>query len=138
MTAPPAPAGRPPRWAAFAGVGAIGFAVQLALVALLAGGARLPTALATALAVELTVLHNFAWHECWTWRDRAHGAPDRLFMRLARFHAGTGIVSLAGNVAITVIVVEWFGVTTVVANACAVALLGILNFFVADRFVFEP
>jgi putative flippase GtrA len=138
MTPPAAAAGRPPRWAAFAGVGAIGFAVQLALVGLLAGGAGLPTALATALAVEVTLLHNFAWHERWTWRDRAEGAPARVLVRLVRFHAGTGIVSLAGNVVITVIAVEWLGVTAVVANACAVALLGVLNFLVADRYVFEP
>jgi putative flippase GtrA len=28
---------------------------------------ELPTA--TAVAVELAVLHNFVWHHCWTWRD---------------------------------------------------------------------
>ena len=59
------------------------------------------------------MLHNFVWHERWTWRDRAGGGPARLLGRLARFHAGAGIVSLAGNVAITVALVEWLHVPVV-------------------------
>ena len=133
-----APDARASRWASFAGVGAVGFAVQLGTLTLLTAWAGLPVALATALAVELTVLHNFAWHERWTWRDRAQRAPARLAVRLARFHAATGLVSLAGNVAITVVLVEWLELPVVVASTCAVGLLGIVNFVVADRYVFQP
>jgi putative flippase GtrA len=118
-------------------VGAIGFAVQLGALALLTGWAGLPAPIATAVAVELTVLHNFAWHERWTWRDRARTMPGRWPLRLARFHAASGLVSLAGNVALTVALVEWLHVPVVAANACAVALLGLVNFVAADRYVFE-
>jgi putative flippase GtrA len=57
------------RWAAFNAVGLAGVAVQLACLALLvhAGSHYLA---ATALAVEAAVLHNFLWHQRWTWRDR--------------------------------------------------------------------
>ena len=141
----------PHRWASFAGVGAIGLAVQLGALALLTAWAGLPAPIATAVAVELTVLHNFAWHERWTWRDRARTMPGRWPLRLARFHAASGLVSLAGqrfhaasglvslagNVALTVALVEWLHVPVVAANACAVALLGLVNFVVADRYVFE-
>ena len=66
-----------PRFLKFNGVGAIGFALQLALLALLLR-LGLHYLAATALAVELTILHNFAWHERWTWRDRpaAAGGPS--------------------------------------------------------------
>jgi putative flippase GtrA len=57
--------------------------------------------------------------------------------RLARFHAGAGIVSLGGNVAITVAAVEWLHLPVLVANTVAVAVLGALNFLIADRYVFE-
>jgi putative flippase GtrA len=127
---------RPRRWAVFAGVGAIGFSVQLAVLGLLTGGAGLATAPAAALAVETAVLHNFVWHERWTWRDRAGGGPVRVLQRLARFHVGAGIVSLAGNVAITVVLVEWLQVPVVLANACAVGVLSVLNFHLSDRWVF--
>ena len=57
------------RPATFALVGAIGVVVQLgtleALTAL--GGHYL---WATGLAVEAAVLHNFMWHQRFTWRDR--------------------------------------------------------------------
>ena len=97
----------PPRWVTFAGVGAIGFVVQLAAIAWLTQAWRMPTALATGVAVEIAVLHNFTWHEGWTWRDRADVHPARVVVRLARFHASAGIVSLVVNVAITVVAVEW-------------------------------
>ena len=59
------------RWLAFNGVGAIGVAVQLAVLAVLVRGAGLHTLIATAIAVEAAILHNFLWHERWTWADRA-------------------------------------------------------------------
>ena len=51
------------RWAKFNAVGAAGVAVQLGLLALLESVLRLQYLVATALAVEAAVLHNFAWHE---------------------------------------------------------------------------
>src|SRR5215218_8611947 len=129
--------GRSSRWAAFAGVGVIGFAVQIAAVALLTRVAGIPAAPTTAIAVEIALLHNFVWHERWTWRDRAAGGPTRVFTRLARFHVGTGVVSLVGNVAVAVSLVEWLHVPVLVANTAAVGVLGVLNFLIADRYVFD-
>lgn len=133
-----APGRRPPRWASFVGVGIIGFGVQLTALAVLTHMAGLPTAPAAALAVEIAVLHNFAWHERWTWRDRAAGGAARVLARLLRFHAAAGFLSLAGNVAITVALVEWLHLPVVAANTCAVATLAVLNFHLADHYVYEP
>jgi hypothetical protein len=52
----------------------------------------------TAAAVEAAVLHNFAWHQRWTWRDRRPASAHETLGRLLRFHALNGAVSLAGNV----------------------------------------
>ena len=54
------------RWLAFNGVGLLGVGVQLGLVALLTHAAGLHYLLATAIAVEAAVLHNFIWHQRWT------------------------------------------------------------------------
>ena len=126
----------PARWAAFAGVGIIGFGVQLAALVSLVHAAGLPAAPAAALAVEAAVLHNFAWHERWTWRDRAGGGRARVLARLARFHATSGIVSLVGNVALTVAAVAWLHLPVVLANVCAVVILSAVNFVIADKWVF--
>ena len=57
------------RFGAFAAVGVFGFVLQITAIASLlsAGWSYLA---ATAAGVELAVLHNFWWHERWTWRDR--------------------------------------------------------------------
>ena len=57
------------RGARFIWVGAGGFMVQVVTLHALAA-AGLPYTVATALAVEAAILHNFIWHERWTWGDR--------------------------------------------------------------------
>jgi putative flippase GtrA len=123
------------RGARFAWVGAGGFVVQLlALRALTAAG--LPATLATALAVEAAILHNFVWHEGWTWSDRGPGA-GRL-VRLARFNGATAVVSIGGNVLLTTVMVHRLGLPLLVANALAVLALSVVTFLCADRLVFRP
>jgi putative flippase GtrA len=119
----------------FNGVGAIGFAVQLgALAVLLRLG--LHYLAATALAVEVTLLHNFAWHERWTWKDRPAGGFVRL-ERLWRFQALNGAVSLAGNLILMGVLAGTLGVPPLVANLVAVLVCALLNFAASDRVVFR-
>jgi dolichol-phosphate mannosyltransferase len=125
------------RFVRFNGVGAIGFAVQLGVLACLL---RLDVSYlpATALAVEASVLNNFFWHERWTWRDRPAAGRARL-SRLGRFHALNGLVSLGGNLLIVSALVGDAGLNPVLSNVIAVLACGILNFFGADQIVFaEP
>jgi putative flippase GtrA len=122
----------------FAGVAAVGFVLQLAALAVLSGAAHLPTAIATALAVEIAVLNNFGWHERWTWRDRVCDDRKGRVHRLMRFHAGAGLISLVGNVGITATLVDVLHAPVMLANSAAVILLGVANFFVTDRIVFRP
>jgi dolichol-phosphate mannosyltransferase len=74
------------RFVRFNIVGALGLAVQLAVLAGL-DRAGWPLVPATLTAVEVAVLHNFFWHERWTWADRR---PGRRVDRLLRFHASNG------------------------------------------------
>src|SRR5262245_7928865 len=120
------------RWIAFMTVGLGGFIVQLAAVTLLAR-AGLADAPATALAVELAILHNFIWHERWTWRTSAAATPAAALARLLRFNGFTAVVSIAGNVAIAHWLVGSLPVPLPVANALAVGALSIINFIIADR-----
>ena len=126
----------PPRLAPFAAVGGIGFVVQVGLLSLLTRVAGLDLGPATALAVELTILHNFAWHERWTWADRASREPKGIWRRLGRFHLGNGVVSLVGNLVITAGIVTLAGVPLLLANTLAVGACTALNFVAADRLVF--
>ncbi len=118
----------------FNAVGAMGFVVQLAALAVLHGWFGLSVWLATALAVELAVLHNFVWHERWTWRDR--GGARGVWQRLVRFNLTTGLISLAVNIALMQWLVVWMGAPYLRANLVCVAAGAVANYAAADRFVF--
>lgn len=119
----------------FNAVGVLGFAVQLGVLALLVQ-AGLHYLAATALAVEAAILHNFLWHERWTWRDRPSAGWARA-ARLARFHALNGVVSLAGNVLTMRVLVGTCGMPPLRANLIAVIACAAVNFAGADRVVFS-
>jgi putative flippase GtrA len=125
------------RWLKFNLVGAIGIGVQLATLALLASGFGVNYLAATAVAVETAVLHNFVWHERFTWSDRSGGGARALAGRLLRFHAGNGLVSLAGNLAVMRLLVGVFGVPAVAANVVAIAACSLLNFAIGEWLVFR-
>jgi putative flippase GtrA len=126
------------RFLRFNVVGGIGILVQLAAVTLLVGVLGVHYLVATAIAVEMAVLHNFAWHERWTWRERVSSRPavGSAFFRCVAFHAGNGLVSLLGSLALLPLLVGVLGLHYLVANLAAIAATGVLNFLVSDRIVF--
>jgi len=126
----------------FVGVGAGGFVVQgLVLHVLAAAGlSYLP---ATAVAVEAAILHNFLWHERWTWADRTPGREAGLkecsherIVRFGRFNGSTALISIGGNVALMGLFVGRLHVPLLAANLLAVLTLSVLNFLAADRLAF--
>jgi putative flippase GtrA len=119
----------------FAGVGLVGFVVQLAALHLLATAFGLHEAWATALAVEAAILHNFVWHERWTWSDRRLADGSRAG-RFLRFNGLAGLLSIGGNVAFTTLYRKVFGLPLAAANALAVGTLSLASFVAADRWVF--
>ena len=149
------------RFLRFNTVGLLGVVVQLAAVAVLVELLHLHYAVATALAIEISVLHNFAWHERWTWapdptsgasaarRDRG-GAERRersgaglqpcsrsgVLLRCLLFHAGNGCVSVVGSLALLPVLVGHFHVHYLAANLLTIGATGLLNFLLGDHVVF--
>lgn len=121
-------------WLRFNAVGLAGVLVQLAALTALKQFAELPTLAATALAVEMAVLHNFFWHERWTWGT--HGTPG-LVRRLLRFHLANGLVSMGSNLLWMRILTGAFGLHYLPANGISIAVTGLLNFALSERFVFR-
>lgn len=125
------------RWLAFNGVGIVGVLVQLTVLGLLTRVGHVHYLIATAIAVETAVLHNFVWHQRWTWRDRPSLSGFDTAVRLARFHMLNGMVSLAGNVAIVAILSGMRGVSPVPANLIAIGVCSMINFFASEVLVFR-
>jgi putative flippase GtrA len=127
------------RWLKFNSVGAIGVGVQLAVLTLLAGQLGANYLVATALAVEAAVLHNFVWHERWTWADRLETTSWRArLQRFLQFNLTTGAVSIVGNLVFMRVFVGMLDVHFLAANLMTIATCSILNFLVSDRIVFQP
>jgi len=122
------------RWLKFNAVGAIGIGVQLAVLTLLSG-LGFNYLLATALAVEAAVLHNFFWHERFTWADRR---AQTSLERLVKFNLTTGGLSILSNLVAMKLLVDVAGLEYLLANLLSIAACSILNFFVADRAIFIP
>lgn len=123
------------RMARFSVVGAIGIAVQLGTLELLRR-AGVDYLFATVLAVEAAILHNFAWHERYTWRDRVSASGWDTCARLVRFHLTNGAVSLIGNALAMRWLVGEMHVPVIPANLLAIAACWLLNFLLSDRVVF--
>ena len=124
-----------PRFLRFNGVGVAGFLLQLGLLTVLVYSG-VHYLIATALAVEAAVLHNFFWHERWTWADRPAGGRARL-LRLGRFHALNGLVSLVGNLLLMRLFVGTLAMPAVPANLLSVLACAAINYFGSDRVVFR-
>jgi putative flippase GtrA len=124
------------RWLKFNAVGGLGILVQLAALLGLKSGFHLSYLQATALAVEAAVVHNFLWHERYTWSDRVQPSWSKSLPRLLRFNLTTGGVSIAGNLALMKLLVGLAHMDYLVANGVAIALCSLANFLISDEWVF--
>ncbi len=111
-------------------VGLTGLAVNLAVMwLLLTLGSPVP--LASAVAVEASILWNFALHEVFTFKTRLGGGPGRVAARLAGFHLSSVLSALA-----TVATATGFhaaGLNPLIGQAVGVVLGYLLNYAVSSR-----
>ena len=125
------------RWVVFNTVGAAGMLVQLAVVTIFIRVFGWHYLVATAIAVESAVLHNFVWHQRWTWRDRPARSARATAFRLMHFHLLNGIVSLAGNIALTAFCSGIAGLDPVASNIIAIIACSLVNFAASESLVFQ-
>ena len=128
----------------FNAVGVAGFLTQIAAIAVLMRHFGWPAFAATAVALELAALQNFAGHSRWTFRDRpiarANDGRVRLreWLRRYWYYQMAKTASLAANLAITTLLVH-AGLPAEIANTAAVLACALPNYLVSDRLVFgEP
>jgi putative flippase GtrA len=89
---------------------------------------------ATAVAIEIAVLHNFVWHVHYTWRDRRDGSAG---IQLVRFHLSNGLVSMVGSLLLMRVLVQDAHLPVLVANGVAIVCCGVANFGLSDAWAFE-
>ena len=124
------------RWLKFNFVGGLGIAIQLGSLAILKDVLHLHYLVATAIAVEIAVLHNFVWHQRFTWNDR-QGSGRAVLFRLLRFHLGNGLISILGNLGLMRLLAGTFHLHYLVANLISIAICSFANFAASEWFVFR-
>jgi putative flippase GtrA len=122
------------RWSKFNLVGAVGMMVQLAALALFNRCVPGHYLLASAAALELTLLHNFVAHLHYTWSDRRRNSA--VLAQLLRFHLSNGLVSMLGNLALMRLLVGIAHIPLLAANAIAILGCSILNFCLGNNWAF--
>jgi putative flippase GtrA len=115
------------RWLRFNAVGIVGSGVQLLALSMMLRW-HVHYLVATALALETALLHNYVWHRRWTWAGQAGS--------LWRFHLSNGLVSLASNLLLMRILKGAMGLPAIPSNLAAITLTSFLNFTFASRWVF--
>ena len=125
------------RWAAFNMVGVMGAGIQISVLAALLSWSSLHYLTSTALAVEAVLLHNFLWHQRWTWSDRAADNFTEALSRLLRFKLMSGAVSIGGNLFFMGLLVGSLETHYLAANLITIISCSLLNFLANDRLVFR-
>jgi putative flippase GtrA len=125
------------RWCKFNLVGGMGIVVQFTALFFLKSVLHFDYLLATAIAVEAAVVHNFVWHEQFTWADRVQRSWSRSLRRLLRFNLTNGAVSILGNLALMKVMVGFGHMNYLLANGIAIVLCSVANFLVSEEWVFE-
>jgi len=115
----------PGRLMRFVTVGLGGAVVNMACLWLLAERLGVPLALASALAVQIAIVHNFLWNDLWTFRHRRRSG-SRL-ARFARFELAV-LFGLAVNVGTVVLLHRELALNLFLANAVGIAAGTASNF----------
>jgi putative flippase GtrA len=125
------------RWLIFNTVGAMGALVQLSFLSFLLKFLRLNYFTATGLAVEAAILHNFLWHEHWTWAAKVKVGKQNCLKRLVSFNLTTGVISIMQNLILMRIFMDKFKLNCLSANLLAIGSCSLFNFFIVDQVVFR-
>ena len=123
------------RWSVFNVVGLGGFVVQVSTIACLTRLFDWPSFGATAVALELAALVNFAGHSRWTWGDRPEDSVRGLVRRYWRYQAAK-TASLLANLTITT-VLTYAGIVPELANIAAVLACAIPNYLISEHLIFS-
>jgi putative flippase GtrA len=121
-------------WLKFNAVGGMGIGVQLVVLTVLKSGLHIDYLLATGLAVEAALVHNFIWHERFTWVERE---SKNVALRFLKFNLTAGAFSILGNLVMMASLVDLGRMNYLLANLVTIAVCSLGNFLVSDRFVFQ-
>lgn len=118
-------------------VGASGVVVNQGLLMALHGGLGWPLPISSAIAIEMSILSNFALNSVWTWRVDLGGSLRRWSLKALQYHAATVVSAFVGNGSVLLLLVYLFDVDYRVANLVGIAVGSAINFLAGELWVFR-
>jgi len=125
------------RMVRFGIVGASGVVVNQGLLMVLHGRVGWPLPISSVLAIELSILTNFALNSVWTWKIDLGGSLRRWVWKAIQYHAATVLSAFAGNVSVLLALVYLFDVDYRIANLVGIAAGSGINFLAGELWVFR-
>jgi dolichol-phosphate mannosyltransferase len=125
------------RMVRFGIVGASGILVNQGLLVLLHGRVGWPLPIASAIAIETSILSNFALNSRWTWKIDLGGSFRRWLWKGLQYHAATVVSGFAGNGSVLLMLVYLFDLDYRLANLAGIFVGSALNFAAGELWVFR-
>ena len=125
------------KWLRYNAIGVMGVGVQILVLILLTSLFEMNYFVATLIAVQCALIHNFFWHQRWTWRTNMSLSKKESFRRFLRFNSSSGTISMIGNLGFTALLVQAIHLPYIFCNLLAIGACNIANFLFAHNFVFQ-
>ncbi len=117
----------------FLSVGASGTVVNLGVLYLLRYVLDLKHVVASAIAIEASVINNYLLHEQWTFRERRGG---NWLYRLIKFHMTTSL-AITMQYMTSQILYYWLGFESLISQLTGILLGFIINYLLSSRYVWS-
>lgn len=91
---------------------------------------------APTISFEFAVLNNFSFSYFWIWKERVQKRPKDFFRKFLFYNVNCAIIFLL-RLGLIIIVERLFRLHVVYCNLIALAITGILNYFVQDKLIFR-
>ncbi len=118
-----------PAFSRFLMVGLSGTLVNLGVLWLLAENIAMPRLIAVIIATEISIINNFVWNDCWTFKSNSD-LP--IITRFWRFQLITSLTA-ALTIGLSLFLNNTLQVHYLLAQAVAIGLATIINFGINTR-----
>jgi putative flippase GtrA len=124
------------RFVKFCLVGASGVLVNMFFLWFLTEKIKIYYLLSSLVAIEISLLSNYALNDLWTWHDRGKKGRVEYLKRMLQYHISSSAAILA-NLSILWILTELFHLYYLISNVFGILCGTFLNFFLNNRWTFK-
>jgi dolichol-phosphate mannosyltransferase len=118
-------------------VGVSGMFVNQGLLVALHGRAGVVLPLASALAIEASILSNFVLNRRFTWGHRHRWGLREWLRRTGQYHVATAISAFLGNFLVLMALVRLLGTDYRIANLVGMGVGAAANYLASELWVFR-